>query len=81
MKNKYENQRVPLYFWKKVEDLVRQYKSDLREEEFVAIMADVKKDFKIRDGVSTEETDMQFLNKVESRIRTIVATREKEESD
>ena len=79
MKNKYENQRVPLYFWKKVEDLVRQYKSDLREEEFVAIMADVKKDFKIREGTTVEETDMQFLNKVDARIREILNDRYGEE--
>ena len=74
-KDSHENQRVPLYLWKKVEDLVRQYKTDLSEEEFVAIMADVQKEFKIRDGTSKKETDMQFLNKVDARIRIILKER------
>ncbi len=72
MAGEFDNQRVPMYFWKKVEDLIRQYKTDLTQEEFVAIMADVQKDFKVRDGVSIEETDHQFLAKVDSRIRQIL---------
>ena len=71
----FEDMRVPLYLWKRIDDVIRQYKHELSKEEFVSIVVDVQKDFKIRKGISKEESDLQFLNKVDSRIREILRDR------
>jgi hypothetical protein len=75
-KDDYEDMRVSLYLWKKLDDIIRQYKHDLSKEEFVSIIADVQRDFKVRNDVSREESDLQFLNKVDNRIRDILRDRE-----
>ena len=70
-----EDQRTPVYFWNDLDSFKKNYCYDLSEEELDAILDEVRKEFKVREGCSVKESNKQFLNKVDARVREIIEKR------